>query len=171
MTDARDFRTLIGSVVHEVWPQLLDGPAWIESQVQVESRGNPLALSPVGAVGLLQLMPSTADEMGVSDTRDPEQNLRGGVRYLREQFDHLPEIPLDSERLLWAFASYNCGRGYVNRALKLAKLDEPWDWWKWDAGKHWLMHRDCYVISGRYPEYRQVWGYLAKIRDAKAAYL
>lgn len=171
MVSARDFRTLIGSVVQGVWPQFKDMPAWIESQVQVESNGNPLALSPAGAVGLLQLEPSTAEEMGVSDPRDPEQNLRGGVRYLREQFEHLSEIPTDAQRqrLLWAFASYNCGRGYVNRALKLARLDDPATWWQWDKGRMWLMHRDCYIVSGRFPDYRQTWAYVDRILDAKGA--
>lgn len=162
-----NWRPLIAKVVREVWPQLQGGVDWIAAQVQTESGGNALALSPVGAVGLLQLMPATAEDLGVTDARDPEQNLRGGVRYLREQFEHLAEIPNDEDRLAWAFASYNAGRGYINKALKLARQDQEPFWWKWETGHYWLMHRDCFIVEGRYPDFRQVTDYVSRIRGAR----
>ncbi len=71
------------------------------SLVQQESRFNPEARSKKGAYGLTQLMPGTARELGV-DPRDPEANLEGGARYLRQQIDRFGSIPL-------ALAAYNAG--------------------------------------------------------------
>lgn len=138
------------------------GPRWIEAQVNAESAGNPNAVSGVEAVGLLQLMPPTAAELGVRNPRDPAENLDGGVRYLRIQFDHLPEITAPDDRLLWSFASYNCGRGFVNKALALARRDGEREWWRWSTGRFYLMHRDCFVGS-KFPDYRQVFGYVSRI--------
>jgi hypothetical protein len=77
---AERWRSLIDRVVRDVRPQLDNGRAWIEAQVQTESAGRPDVRSGVGAIGLLQLMPATADEMGVRNPLDPEENLRRGVR-------------------------------------------------------------------------------------------
>lgn len=73
--------------------------------VQQESGWNPSAVSPKGATGLAQLMPGTAQHLGV-DIGDPEQNLEGGARYLRMMFDRF-----GSWRL--ALAAYNAGPGAV----------------------------------------------------------
>ncbi len=60
-------------------------PEMFEKLVSVESNWNPNALSHKGAIGLAQLMPSTAQLLGV-DPRDPRQNLEGGARYLSQQY-------------------------------------------------------------------------------------
>ncbi|MFN3662398.1 lytic transglycosylase domain-containing protein [Yoonia sp.] len=75
--------------------------------VQRESGWNPQAVSHKGAIGLAQLMPSTARGLGV-DPHDPESNLNGGARYLRIQFDSFGSWPL-------ALAAYNAGPGAVSR--------------------------------------------------------
>lgn len=58
--------------------------ALLHAVISVESRYNYRALSPAGAAGLMQLMPATARRYGVENVLDPEQNLRGGARYLRD---------------------------------------------------------------------------------------
>lgn len=75
--------------------------------VQQESGWNPVAVSHKGATGLAQLMPGTAQKLGV-DINDPHQNLDGGARYLRMMFDRF-----GSWRL--ALAAYNAGPGAVER--------------------------------------------------------
>ena len=78
------------------------------SLVQQESRFDPNARSRRGAIGLGQLMPGTARELGVDPT-DPEQNLEGSARYLRQMLDRFKDMPL-------ALAAYNAGPGRVARA-------------------------------------------------------
>jgi len=157
-----DWRPEIRRILKYAWPDWQEGVEWIAAQVHVESRGNPLAISPSGAKGLLQLMPGTALEMAVSDVFEPRENLRGGIKYLKIQYDHMGEIPDTHQRLLWSFACYNGGRGYVNKATHQAFVDKEPFWWKWDIGKYWLMSRECHVRN-RYPDYKQIWNYVAKI--------
>lgn len=81
-------------------------PELIETVARTESGLDPRAVSPAGAVGLMQLMPQTARALGV-DPRDPAQNLMGGARYLRAQLDRF-DGALDL-----ALAAYNAGPARV----------------------------------------------------------
>jgi TPR repeat protein len=76
--------------------------------VEVESNFNPTALSPKTAQGLMQLIPATAERFGVQNVWDPEQNLRGGMSYLRWLLDELGDVRL-------ALAAYNAGEGAVRQ--------------------------------------------------------
>ena len=87
--------------IHRLDPTLLKAVAW------QESRGRMRAISPRGALGVMQLMPATASELGV-DPRVMTDNIRGGAIYLRRQLDRFGTVPL-------ALAAYNAGPGAVLR--------------------------------------------------------
>jgi hypothetical protein len=82
-------------------------PALVLAVIGIESAGNSDAVSHAGAVGLMQLIPATAERFGVSDSTDPVQNIQGGVAYLDwllTEFDNDPVMVL---------AAYNAGEGAV----------------------------------------------------------
>jgi soluble lytic murein transglycosylase-like protein len=85
--------------------------SFVRSVMKAESGFEPGALSPKGAIGLMQLMPDTARTLGV-DPRDPLQNTDGGARYLREL---LARYENDPNQVLLALAAYNAGPAAVDR--------------------------------------------------------
>ncbi len=84
-------------------------PALLHAVVQVESNYNPKAVSPKGAVGLMQFMPATAKRYGVTDRTDPAASLNGGAQYLRDLLTRF------NEDLSLALAAYNAGENAVKR--------------------------------------------------------
>jgi soluble lytic murein transglycosylase-like protein len=85
--------------------------SFVASVMKAESGFQPNALSPKGAIGLMQLMPETARTLGV-DPHDPNQNAEGGAQYLREL---LAKYENDPNQVLLALAAYNAGPAAVER--------------------------------------------------------
>jgi len=96
--------------------QLFKAQAWVESSLR------PGAQSPLGAMGLMQIMPATwqeiAAQIGVSDPWDPRQNVHAGVFYMRQLWDCWDRFKdNEDQRIKFALASYNAGRGNIARML------------------------------------------------------
>jgi soluble lytic murein transglycosylase-like protein len=99
-------------------------PRMIKAVMQTESAFNAMAVSPVGAIGLMQLMPEVAEELGAQDPLDPRQNIMAGARYLRQLLDsHRGNVRL-------ALASYNAGPGNVAKYRAVPPFKETRDYVK-----------------------------------------
>ena len=83
-------------------------PLLVALIMEQESGYDPFALSPAGAMGLMQLMPDTAWMLGVEDPWNPEENIEGGVRYFSQQMDRFGRVE-------YALAAYNAGPGAVEK--------------------------------------------------------
>ncbi|MDR2405833.1 MAG: lytic transglycosylase domain-containing protein [Deltaproteobacteria bacterium] len=96
-------------IIQEAAQENSVSPVLVKAVIQAESRFNPGAISSQGAVGLMQILPSTARSMGFSSPQIPRENVRAGVRYLKVLLDEFG----DEEAL--AIAAYNCGPDNVKR--------------------------------------------------------
>lgn len=119
----------------------------LASLIYQESRFIPEAESWSGASGLMQLMPSTAANFGVTDVSNPEQNIAAGVKFIRWLDETLSEtLPEENERIKFILASYNVGLGHVLDARALARK----------YGKNpneWIGNVDYYVLNKSKPKY------------------
>jgi len=97
-------------------------PALVRAVMETESGGNPTAVSRKGALGLMQLMPTTAIQLGVKNVFSPDDNLEAGVRYLRSMLEHY-NGDLDK-----SLAAYNAGMGAVDRAGGVPRYRETRDY-------------------------------------------
>ncbi len=108
------------------------GQDWrlITAQMYQESKFDPQAISWVGARGLMQIMPVTGLELGVTDLHDPEENIHAGVKYMSQLVNRFDSnIPIE-ERTRLALAAYNVGYGHVLDARRLAR-ENGWNPNQW----------------------------------------
>ena len=113
---AEERRRAIFPLVHRVACEAGLPVGLFDAMIMQESRYNPAAFSPAGAVGLAQLMPGTARQLGV-DRYSLLENLRGGARYLKQHIDRFGRYDL-------ALAAYNAGPGRVERRWQVPQISE-----------------------------------------------
>ena len=140
-----------------------------------ESRFDPKARSHIGARGLMQLMPRTARAMGVKNVTEPDDSIRGGIKYLdwlRDRFD--AGLPL-SERLWFTLAAYNAGAGHVHDARRLAKRlgKDPNRWFGQVEQAMLLLAKQKYASKARYGYVNgaEPVNYVRNIKDRFEAYI
>jgi soluble lytic murein transglycosylase-like protein len=122
--DAVEARHAYDDIIGEAARTYQLDPRMIKAVMQAESAFNAMAVSPVGALGLMQLMPGVAKELGVTDPLDPRQNIMAGSKYLRQLLDsHNGNIRL-------ALASYNAGPGNVAKYRAIPPFKETRDYVK-----------------------------------------
>jgi len=110
----------------------------VAAQIYQESRFDPKNKSWVGAQGLFQIMPATAKGLGIVDPTDPEQSIRGGLKYMSQLAAHYSDINDPIERYRFALAAYNSGFGHVDDARRLTRGAGK-DAQQWKEVSAWLL--------------------------------
>ncbi len=112
----------ISNLVEQTANRLQVDPQLVDAIIKVESQYDPMALSNKGAMGLMQLIPETAQRFGVANPFDPKDNIQGGVSYLRHLLD------LFEGDLPKSLAAYNAGEGAVERSGGIPSYSETKDY-------------------------------------------
>ncbi len=145
-------REKIDQMIHEVSDRYRVDPALVRAVIETESHYQPKAISRRGAQGLMQLVPETAQQMGVANAFDPKQNLDGGVRYLHSLLERY-NGDLDK-----ALAAYNAGPGAVDRAGGVPRIRETREYVRKVTNSYYRpdSDRQSRVYETQEPIYRQV---------------
>lgn len=132
----------------------------LASLVYQESRFNPTASSWAGAQGLMQIMPATASDLGVTNRSDPKQSVEGGTKYLDQLYERFDRIEDSLQRIKFTIASYNCGYYHVQDARKLAEMRDL-NPNKWDENVAEMILELSYPANYNLPEIK--YGYVRGI--------
>ena len=147
----------------------------IVAQMYQESRFDPKAKSWAGARGLMQLLPTTAERLGVTDLEDPEQSIQGGIRYMAWLYARFESELSVRDRMWLSLAAYNAGLGHLRDARRLAvKLGlDPNQWFRHVEQAMLLLSQRKYYSQSRhgYVRGREPVGYVRGIRDRYNAYV
>lgn len=143
----------------------------LAAQCYQESGYDPHARSWAGAMGLMQLMPSTASQLGLSqeDVWHPEKNVAAGARLMGQLLRQYSDIPNYQERINFALASYNAGTGHIRDAMALARKYGE-DEMQWFVVSKYLLHLstpEYYqdpVVKHGYMRGKETVGYVNAIR-------
>ena len=151
----------------------------LAAQAYQESSFDPNAVSYMGALGLMQLMPATARSVGVNLAQvfDPETNLRGAVKYISQLDSHFADITNRNERIKFVLAAYNAGPGHIDDARQLARTNGR-DPDRWDSNvDYFVLHlsepryfNDPAVAHG-YMRGNETYGYVSNIMKRWEGYL
>lgn len=136
----------IDNMIDRVAAQYGMDPDLIRAVMMTESSYRPDAVSHCGAQGLMQLMPGTAKEMGVTNAFDPYQNICGGTAYLKKQIERFGDVRL-------ALAAYNTGPGRI-RGLGITNPNDPAQYEKISKGVRGYVDK----VMNYYGQYRQQGG-------------
>ena len=147
----------------------------VVSQMYQESRFNPKARSFAGARGLMQVMPRTARQMGISGLYEPENGIRAGVSYMDWLEERFPrDLPFD-QKIYFTLAAYNAGHGHVRDARRLAEQlgKDPDRWFNHVEDAMLLLAQPAYYEKARfgYVRGREPVNYVREIRDRYFGYL
>jgi membrane-bound lytic murein transglycosylase F len=154
---AQDAGTLQGLSVYDAlfrkYAQLY-GFDWrlLAAQAYQESRFDPQARSLAGAVGLLQVLPRTARELGFTRPEEPEQGTHAGIKFLSTLSDRLETTLPVQQRMRFALAAYNCGWGHLADARQLARARrlDPDKWFKNVEQAMLLLQNPAYYAHARH---------------------
>jgi len=112
----------ISNLVEQTASRLQVDPQLVHAIIKVESEYDPKAISSKGAMGLMQLIPGTAQRFGVENPFNPKENIEGGVSYLKHLLDRFGgDLPL-------SLAAYNAGEGAVQRSAGIPSFAETKDY-------------------------------------------
>nr|WP_255771877.1 transporter substrate-binding domain-containing protein [Microbulbifer guangxiensis] len=145
------------------------------SQMYQESQFDPQARSFAGARGLMQVLPRTAEELGISNLYQPENNIRAAISYLEWLEDRFPRRLDFDQRIYFTLAAYNAGHGHVRDARKLAQRlgKDPDRWFGHVEEAMLLLSKPEYYREARfgYVRGREPVNYVREIRDRYLGYL
>ncbi|HET6984827.1 MAG TPA: transporter substrate-binding domain-containing protein [Myxococcaceae bacterium] len=124
----------------------------LAAQAYQESRFDPQAKSLAGALGLFQVLPRTAKELGFSRPEDPEEGAAAGIKHLARMADRLETTLPVQQRMRFALAAYNCGWGHLADARQLARAKslDPDKWFKNVERAMLLLQQPAYYARARH---------------------